>query len=487
MKWSKVIYYPPGKFVEFLKQNSLTIFDKDEDRGDFFDAIFLDTRNRRQHEREMYACSNLLRHLFENPNNFGLTQDKQIAIFFKALKLSCDSMILIWLLNNIDEFTITDIDGKTILDIGLEYCKAEAAQWCLTRMKQFIHSLRPIDREKLLSNYRDKFADDEDIIKIITEINNGMTKYEKYRNLAHGSVEALKELEIMEHFNEFGKVGFQEIALILEAKRKSASSTFIINRDRIPVLIDSILKILTSPTREQHYKWQVYFYQEHHSSYGEICIDKSCNPPKLKILSIDPALGVEITRYFIGPHLKELSKVANVTLYSSNDLIQKSGFGCTFFAAEGTSLLANQQQYGDIYEFMEKHGQAETVCGIKHIKSPVHPRLKRSSHVFDNLKSTVIDVPEFAILEVNKHKDTAAHSILRDIKPVEDKIHNGRLDRKRKNYAEKVGKLFDSKQVKTQGDLAAIIAKRDASALQQFCEKQIVAEQTLGTKIIGQC
>lgn len=483
MKWAEILRSPIPAVVAFLQNTPAS--EKDENGHDFWEILILESRNR-NHDHYLAHLVQLLDSSLKDEKN-KISNNKKASLIFFGIKNSADTQILAGLIRNVNLEELIDQNGDSILEAAFKGSSASVANWCLGKMQGYFLSLRATDRQAVLSSFAGKFPNQFQI----DYINDEVAASKEYYKSTQDDSEPLNKRAILNRFDEFGQIQLNEIALILEAKAKD--SIYIITRDNIPALVDCLLMLLNNNTRQNKFKFQLLFYGKGHTFYGEVVISKETNPPKLKIFTCDPTQYESVTDYFVLPHLKELSKVATVELYSTTELIQKSAKGCTFFATEGCSLLATQKNTDDVYEFMKKHsGTPMNTNGITFVKGLLHPRLKRSSQLYEDetknmtffkgIKSTIIDNAEFGNMIVNKRGETATASLDEDLAQINGKVINERLKRKKDGYKAKVELLLHSEKIETYGDVKCIVAKRTITGLQSYCKNQCVELSTLSIK-----
>jgi hypothetical protein len=485
MKWAEVLRSPILDVVSFLQTTPAP--QKDDDDYDFWETLILESCNRDYNDPYLAHLVQVINTVLKDEKN-KISNHKKASLIFFGIKRSGDTQLLASLHRGVGIEEVVDINGDNLLGAALKAPSSRAANWCLNKMKDYLVSLREGDRVAVLSSFTHKFPNE--LSSTIEYIKSQVVISREYYTSKEENTALLDKEKTLNNFNEFRNIHLNEIALTLEAKSKN--SIYLITRDNMPTLVDCLLMLIKNNTRQNQFKFQLIYYGTGHTFYGEIAIDKATNPPKLKIFTCDPVLFESITEHFVLSHLRELAAHATVELYSSNELIQKDSGSCYCFATEGSSLLATQKNSDDIYEFMEKHGTTSHINSCKFVRGPVHPRLKRSSHLYEDetknmtffkgIKSSIVNSAEFGSMVVNKRGETAAVSVTKDITQVNGKVVNDRLVRKKNGYKEQVAALLQSGRIQTYGDLKSLIAKRNITGLQAYCNNQCLENCTLSLR-----
>ncbi|MCW8443186.1 hypothetical protein OQJ19_13275 [Fluoribacter gormanii] len=103
--------------------------------------------------------------------------------------------------------------------------------------------------------------------------------------------------------------------------------------------------------------------QLNHWSFIEFNFKVTKNGPTLDILICDP-LGFEqslVLTNLLSSKMKfgSLSKVCSLTVYIPTDILQIKGRICAYFVTDSISMLANQDRFCPIYDYMNSNQQKE--------------------------------------------------------------------------------------------------------------------------------
>ncbi len=483
MKWAEILRFPIQDIENFLQITPA--HQKDDDGHDFWETLILESRNRPANDVYLNHLVQVLNKVL-NDEKYKITNTRKVGLIFFGIKHSGDTQLLAGLHRNVGIEEVIDENGDNLLAAALKGSSLGIANWCLNKMKNYLVSLREVDRVAILNSFAWKFPNK--LSATFEYINADVLTSREYYISKEEPTAPLDKEKILNNFNDFRNIQLNEIALILEAKSKQ--SIYIITRDNMPALVDCLLMLLKNNTRQNQFKFQLIYYASH-TFYGEIVIDKNTTPPKLKIFNCDPVLYQSISEHFVFPHLRELAAYSTVELYLSNELIQKAGGCCHCLAVEGCCLLATQKNADDIYEFMKREGTTSKINGFTVIRGAIHPRLKRSSHVYEDetkgmtffrgIKSSIINSVEVGSMVVNKREETAAASVSKEITELSGKFTNNRIERKRDGYKDKVALLLQSGKIQTYDDLQRIIAKRNIVGLLDYCRNQCSEPLTLSS------
>lgn len=314
--------------------------------------------------------------------------------------------------------------------------------------------------------------------------------------------------KISHKFDKLGLIGGNDIALILAANmhtKNRRNSIFVITDQSLGMLHEQILNLIKSETNESIIKFQIIFCSPTHTIFGEFQIDKTKYPPSVKYLHCDPCPPMLAYSEVITPEfVKKVSPDADIEIYDSRVVIQK-GNGCTYFAIDGTLMLATSPNHNyavDVIEHIKKHGQEKETSfeekNIKYMQSSSLPtRFIRGSHHLDDwgtnlhrkgLMSTVFNTSEKDTI-VNKKGETAEKSIQKDLKSkqvtskgntneVETKTLNMRMERKMHQHKSKVMNFIEGKDIMSR-EFSEKINKFKINGLVRFCEEKIVPKKGL--------
>lgn len=246
--------------------------------------------------------------------------------------------------------------------------------------------------------------------------------------------------KIVEKFDDFGKIAEDEVAMALDIKKQSRAKknqdfhAFAINHTDIPEVVKIINENL-------HTKVPIRFQvaikvggevdvADGHWAAGEFIITPTPGRPEVKMLLCD-SLGAGISigtyeKFKESPQYQELSKNADVKMYMSNDLLQTRPKGCSYFAIDTVSQLSTQENYEDIYKYMEKNGTNNN--GI--IVSSLPARLLRMEQSMTSLNKKVPEEARGVI--VNKKGQTFKQSLKQNTEKSQSKNPNTGEFEKRK-------------------------------------------------------
>ena len=271
------------------------------------------------------------------------------------------------------------------------------------------------------------------------------------------SITPLSE-QVLELFDEIGKINANEMALVIAAKQKEGKahrqSIFVI--EDLSAFCQALQRLAMNPTESKMICFQYVTRASHHSSFGEVIIDKSSEIPHLKIFMYDPAYP----EYGFDQVVSELETMSSndlkVTLIApkKQERLQK-GRGCSYFSLEGAFMLSNQREFENLYHRIEPSSSEN----FQMIKIHVPVRLKRSSHYLMNkdwddklwalgLYSSILNHPENSRKIVNHKGHTANQSVIKYLEEVSPgTIHNKRIDHKREGYQQDVREFMAQKEI----------------------------------------
>jgi len=337
-----------------------------------------------------------------------------------------------------------------------------------------------------------------------------------------------KKQKIVADFNKATDVlQMNQLALLIESKskrrladdeKKDVSSNslamFMIFEDDLKEFQEVLKNLLTQETVEKDIRFQIIFKsnQANHYSVGEIRIDKNTTPPCLRFLHIDPSVTYYSPVDVLGSQfiMNELPKIAKLELFTTRDLLQKSGEQCHIFSADIGFMLSNQSQYVDVFEFMQRKGNKTLNyldnASITFTNSELPIRLKRASHVVENekivvswgtnlfksqkeemsfkgLKETLAeDNTGQEIVSKKRGIKTASTSIKDNLEPTivkkegqepKETTHNVRIDKKEKKYALAIEK--ELQELRTEGNLEDVANKHNIHGLKVFAKQKLEA------------
>ncbi|WP_392536785.1 hypothetical protein [Legionella sp. 227] len=219
--------------------------------------------------------------------------------------------------------------------------------------------------------------------------------------------------------------------------------------------------------------------QLNHWSFLEFNFKGTETPPGLDILICDP-LGFKqslVLTNLLSSKMKfgSLSKLCTLMIYIPIDTLQVKGRTCAYFVTDNVSMLANQDKYNPVYDYMRSHQheskideamrilaqfresltncyteeELNEIYDFKLVASALPVRLLRTKHSVPELEKEVRDSENLKDEIVNYKGETAWHSISKNLFFVKDRggeeeYRNMRINKKMEKLKGIVSELSSS-------------------------------------------
>lgn len=375
-------------------------------------------------------------------------------------------------------------EGKDLIDLAIESNDARVMVWVLKNAKLLFTLFEPDKFKELYVQIAMNFSSEEvmPLLKNVDEFYQAQFK-----------------AKIGHKFGQLGLINERDMALVLAAKTQTKdypNSIFVLTKQDIPALVDSIKSLLENETEKKLIKFQTVFYINQHAMFSEFTIDKKKQPFVLRYFHCDPLPGTIAYDDVLTPDfVEDISSLADIEIFDSDYSLQK-GMGCTYFALDGSMMLATPSERNyvpDVLDHINKYGVSEKTNykekNVSYKKSDTLPtRLIRGSHDVEDgvgffagikgLNTLVFNTPEKNVI-VNKKGETAEKSIRKDLQEVSSKKDPGKIyhfnlraQRKMKQFGQAVINFLKDKNILS-ADFENLIDKYKMPGLKQFCDQQI--------------
>ncbi|KTD65225.1 hypothetical protein [Legionella spiritensis] len=173
--------------------------------------------------------------------------------------------------------------------------------------------------------------------------------------------------DLLDNFGSPGNISEDIVAFALHLKGlrrqqiEKPFHAFAMNSNEIDQLDEIIRTIIQCNTNDV--RFQIAFSKLNpvlnHWSFLEFAFKADEDKPKLDILICDP-LGIQksfVLAMALSNIIKfgELSHFCELTVYLPVETLQERGRGCAYFALDNISMLSNQDEYQDLYTYMQAH------------------------------------------------------------------------------------------------------------------------------------